>query len=101
MLAYERIVREQLKVPPFGQPAIRKGAGQCVSLARRVACGAKMVPSDRMRKAVRYRGHDAKEQIVDRLTVPLTVVTSRTEAELIVGLLGSNGLRAAVSADDA
>ncbi len=60
-----------------------------------------MVPSDRMRKAVRYRGHDAKEQIVDRLTVPLTVVTSRTEAELIVGLLGSNGLRAAVSADDA
>jgi len=38
---------------------------------------------------------------VDRLTVPLTVVTSRTEAELIVGLLSSNGLRAAVSADDA
>jgi Putative prokaryotic signal transducing protein len=33
--------------------------------------------------------------------VPLTVVTSRTEAELIVGLLRSNGLRAAVSADDA
>jgi Putative prokaryotic signal transducing protein len=58
-----------------------------------------MVPSDRMRQAARYRGHDAKEQIVDRLTVPLTVVTSRTEAELIVGLLGSNGLRAAVSDD--
>jgi Putative prokaryotic signal transducing protein len=54
-----------------------------------------------MRKAARCRGHDAKEQIVDRLTVPLTVVTSRTEAELIVGLLGSNGLRAAISADDA
>jgi hypothetical protein len=42
-----------------------------------------------------------KEQIVDGLTVTLTVVTSRTEAELIVGLLRSNGLRAAVSADDA
>ena len=38
---------------------------------------------------------------MDRLTVPLTVVTSRTEAELIVGLLSSNGVRAAVSADDA
>jgi hypothetical protein len=42
-----------------------------------------------------------KEQIVDGLTVTLTVVTSRTEAELITGLLRSNGLRAAVSADDA
>ena len=38
---------------------------------------------------------------MDRLTVPLTVVSSRTEAELIVGLLSSNGVRAAVSADDA
>ena len=44
---------------------------------------------------------NVKEQIVDGLTVSLTVVTSRTEAELIVGLLRSNGLRAAVSADDA
>jgi hypothetical protein len=43
----------------------------------------------------------AKEQIVDGLTVTLTVVTSRTEAELIAGLLRSNGVRAAVSADDA
>ena len=34
-------------------------------------------------------------------TVPVTVVTSRTEAELIVGMLRSNGLRAAISADDA
>jgi hypothetical protein len=31
----------------------------------------------------------------------VTVVGSRIEAELIVGLLRSNGLRAAVSADDA
>jgi hypothetical protein len=46
-------------------------------------------------------GQNVKEQIVDGLTVSLTVVTSRTEAELIVGLLRSNGLRAAVSADDA
>jgi hypothetical protein len=38
---------------------------------------------------------------VDGVTVPVAVVASRTEAELIVGLLRSNGLRAAVSADDA
>jgi hypothetical protein len=38
---------------------------------------------------------------VDGLTVPVAVVASRTEAELIVGMLRSNGLRAAVSADDA
>ena len=31
----------------------------------------------------------------------VAVVTSRTEADLIVGLLASNGVRAAVSADDA
>ena len=33
--------------------------------------------------------------------VPVAVVTSRTEAELIAGMLRSNGLRADVSADDA
>jgi Putative prokaryotic signal transducing protein len=38
---------------------------------------------------------------VEGATVPVTVVGSRIEAELIVGLLRSNGLRAAVSADDA
>ncbi len=38
---------------------------------------------------------------MDGLTVPVAVVSSRTEAELIAGLLHSNGLRAAVSADDA
>ena len=38
---------------------------------------------------------------MDGATVPVAVVTSRTEAELIVGLLRSHGLRAAVSADDA
>lgn len=39
----------------------------------------------------------------DDETVPvlLTVVTSRVEAELIVGMLRSNGVRAVVSADDA
>jgi hypothetical protein len=34
-------------------------------------------------------------------SVPVAVVASRTEAELIAGLLRSNGLRAVVSADDA
>jgi len=38
---------------------------------------------------------------MEGMTVPVAVVASRTEAELIVGLLRSNGLRAAVSADDA
>jgi hypothetical protein len=38
---------------------------------------------------------------VDGATVPVAVVPSRTEAELIVGMLRSNGLTAAVSADDA
>jgi hypothetical protein len=38
---------------------------------------------------------------VDGVTVPVAVVTSRAEADLIVGLLRSNGLRAVVSADDA
>jgi len=33
--------------------------------------------------------------------VPVAVVTSATEAELIVGMLRSNGLRAATSAHDA
>jgi uncharacterized membrane protein len=38
---------------------------------------------------------------VDGATVPVAVVPSRTEAEIIVGMLRSNGLTAAVSADDA
>ncbi len=37
---------------------------------------------------------------MDTSYVVVAVVTSRTEAELIAGLLRSNGLRAAVSADD-
>jgi hypothetical protein len=38
---------------------------------------------------------------VDGPTVSVAVVASRTEAELIVGLLRSHGVSAAVSADDA
>lgn len=37
----------------------------------------------------------------ETVAVPVVTVTSRVEAELIVGMLRSNGLRAAVSADDA
>jgi hypothetical protein len=37
---------------------------------------------------------------VDGATVSVAVVTSRIEAELIVGMLRSHGVRAAVSADD-
>jgi len=38
---------------------------------------------------------------MDGATVPVAVVTSRTEAELMVGFLRTHGLRAAVAADDA
>ena len=38
---------------------------------------------------------------MDGAPVSVAVVASRTEAELIVGMLRSNGLRAVVSADDA
>jgi putative signal transducing protein len=38
---------------------------------------------------------------VDGVTVTVAVVSSRTEAELVAGLLRSNGLKAAVLADDA
>lgn len=38
---------------------------------------------------------------MDGGTVTVAVVASRTEAELVAGLLRSNGLRAAVLADDA
>lgn len=34
-------------------------------------------------------------------SVPVALVSSRVEAELIVGMLRNNGLRAVVSADDA
>ena len=38
---------------------------------------------------------------MDGATVSVAVVASRTEAELIVGMLRSHGLSATVSADDA
>jgi len=38
---------------------------------------------------------------MDGATVPVAVVASRTEAELIAGMLRNNGLSAAVAADDA
>jgi len=48
------------------------------------------------------RSNDPNTQAADDATaVPVAVVASRTEAELIVGMLRSHGLRAAFSADDA
>jgi len=38
---------------------------------------------------------------MDGAPVSVAVVASRTEAELIVGMLRSHGLRAAIAADDA
>lgn len=50
----------------------------------------------------RNHSNDRGSNSADETTnVPVTVVTSRTEAELIVGMLRSYGLRAVVSADDA
>jgi hypothetical protein len=40
-------------------------------------------------------------EIVDGATVSVAVVGSRTEAELLAGMLRSHGVKAAVSADDA
>jgi len=49
----------------------------------------------------RRRSNDPSMKAANEITtVPVAVVTSRTEAELIVGMQHSNGLRAAVSADD-
>jgi hypothetical protein len=42
--------------------------------------------------------HEAAGEIAN---VPVALVASRIEAELIVGMLRNNGLRAVVSADDA
>jgi hypothetical protein len=43
----------------------------------------------------------SQEAAGESASVPVTVVPSRIEAELIVGMLRSNGVRAVVSADDA
>ena len=50
----------------------------------------------------RRRSDDpGREAARETTTVPVAVAASRIEAELIVGMLRSNGLRAVVSADDA
>jgi hypothetical protein len=42
-----------------------------------------------------------REAAGEPANVPVAIVPSRIEAELIVGMLRSNGVRAVVSADDA
>src|SRR5947207_13861418 len=64
---------------------------------RRAARGATMMPVAPCGAAGQSRG----VEIVDGATVSVAVVASRTEAELIVGMLRSHGVSAAVSADDA
>jgi hypothetical protein len=50
----------------------------------------------------RERSNDPGTKAADEIaTVPVAVVASRIEAELIAGMLRSNGLRALVWADDA
>lgn len=50
----------------------------------------------------RWRSNDRSMKAAnDITTVPVAVVASRIEAELITGMLRSHGLRAVVSADDA
>jgi hypothetical protein len=46
-------------------------------------------------------GAEELRSFVDGASVSVAVVASRTEAELIVGLLRSHGVSAAVAADDA
>ena len=47
---------------------------------------------------VRGHSHEAGDEIA---SVPVAITASRIEAELIVGMLRTNGVRAVVSADDA
>ena len=47
---------------------------------------------------MRGHSHEAGDEIA---SVPVTITASRIEAELIVGMLRTNGVRAVVSADDA
>ena len=50
----------------------------------------------------RRRSDDRGRKVAsETATVPVAVAASRIEADLIVGLLRSNGLTAVVSADDA
>src|SRR5687767_260691 len=72
------------------------GADRGVQRVRRTAQRVTMVPVAAYRQP-RSRG----VEVVDGATVSVAVVSSRTEAELIAGVLRSHGLRAAVSADDA
>jgi hypothetical protein len=50
---------------------------------------------------IRYDRSSRGAEIVEGVPVTVAVVASRSEAHLIVGMLRSNGVRAAVSADDA
>jgi hypothetical protein len=56
-----------------------------------------MLPKQQPAGGNRRRGVET----VEGTTVSVAVVASRSEAELIVGMLRSHGLSAAVSADDA
>jgi Putative prokaryotic signal transducing protein len=49
----------------------------------------------------RHSDDPGRKAASETATVPVAVAASRIEAELIVGLLRSNGLTAVVSADDA
>jgi hypothetical protein len=67
-----------------------------LSTVRRAAHSATLLPGAAYRQSPEQRSWDH-----GRATVSVAVVASRTEAELIVGLLRSHGVSAAVSADDA
>src|SRR5262249_40139701 len=82
--------------PPYRQKRI------CVFVAFRRAHPVSLSLRETMVPRVQpSRSRRRLNAMVESATVPLTVVASRTEAELIVGLLSSYGLRAAVSTDDA
>jgi len=67
-----------------------------LSTVRRAAHSVTLLPGAAYRQSPEQRSWDH-----GRATVSVAVVASRTEAELIVGLLRSHGVSAAVSADDA
>ncbi|WP_210912716.1 hypothetical protein [Micromonospora sp. U21] len=70
---------------------------------RRPRCSGLLVGSASVGASVAQTASELERRRIamrEGATVSLTVVGSRTEAELIVGLLRSYGLRAAVAADD-
>ena len=89
-------------VPVGGGSRAGRAAGGATGCQPVPACGAAQQQKNWGRDVKRRRSNDLSTKAASgAASVPVAVVASRIEAELIVGLLRNNGLTAAVSADDA